>query len=129
MGDITSFKDYITNGLKDEIYDFTNNGICSSCGNCCSHLLPMNKQEVDRIKKYIKSNHIGEIKHLTPLAASPIDYTCPFRDDKNKICTIYEVRPKICRLFLCNNSKKAKENRDKFSNSMKIINVRKEFFK
>ena len=67
MGDITSFKDYITNGLKDEIYDFTNNGICSSCGNCCSHLLPMNKQEVDRIKKYIKSNHIGEIKHLIAL--------------------------------------------------------------
>lgn len=33
-----------------------------------------------------------------------IDMTCPFRDDANKICTIYPVRPDICRDFVCNHT-------------------------
>ena len=28
-----------------------------------------------------------------------MDYTCPFRDEKNKKCMIYDVRPIICKLF------------------------------
>lgn len=30
--------------------------------------------------------------------------TCPFRDEAKRICTIYEVRPEICREFMCNHT-------------------------
>jgi len=128
MAEVSSFKEYIENGLEDKIHDFTKENNCSNCGNCCTNALPMSNKEVDRIKKYIKSNKITEQKHLSPLAKAPIDWTCPFRDDKNNICTIYEVRPKVCRLFICNDSEKAKSNREKLANTTTIRQVRREFF-
>ena len=128
MGEITTFKKYIEDGLKDTIHDFTENGDCSNCGNCCNNMLPMSKKEIDRINKYIKKNNIKENRNLTPFAVPPIDMTCPFRDSINKICTIYEVRPKICRVFICNQPEKDKENRDKFAKNMNIVNNRQEFF-
>ena len=27
---------------------------------------------------------------------------CPFRDNENDVCTIYPVRPSICKSFMCN---------------------------
>jgi Fe-S-cluster containining protein len=125
---ITTFKGYIEDGIRDEITDFTVDSNCSSCGNCCNNALPMNKKEIDRVKKYVKSNNINEIKNVTPLAKAPLDMTCPFRDSTNNVCTIYEVRPKVCRSFICNKPEEAKRNREKFANTMRIIDLRKEFF-
>ena len=34
-----------------------------------------------------------------------VDMTCPFRDEENKKCLIYEIRPEICRQFMCNHTK------------------------
>lgn len=33
-----------------------------------------------------------------------VDMTCPFRDERNKKCLIYEIRPAICREFMCNHT-------------------------
>lgn len=128
MSMITTFKEYVSDGFKDEIIDFSNNGKCSSCGNCCNNHLPMNKKEINRIKKFIRENNIKAITMVTPLARAPIDMTCPFKNNASKICTIYSVRPKVCRLFLCSKPKEAKVNREKFANTMQMIDVRKEFF-
>lgn len=86
-------------------YDFTENGKCSGCGNCCSDLLPVSTHDLKRIEKYVKKYGILEQKHLYPLVTQTIDFTCPFRSDTEKRCLIYEVRPEVCRSFLCNKSK------------------------
>lgn len=83
------------------VKDFTVNGKCSNCGQCCSNCLPLSEVEIRRIKAYIKKHNLKEQRHNF---ASGIDMTCPFRDERNKKCTIYEIRPAICREFMCNHT-------------------------
>lgn len=122
--------EFVAQGMKDNIYNFTVDGKCSGCGNCCSNLLPMSQKEIDVIHKYIKKNDIKECKHLIPLARQMMDLTCPFLDtgkSKDK-CHIYPVRPMICRKFICDSEKRAKLTRDKIKETRRIIDVREEFF-
>lgn len=126
--EVVSFIQAVRKDMRDNLYDFTKDGMCSSCGNCCSNLLPMSKKEIDAIRKYIRQNNIQQCKHLPPVAKAPYDMTCPFRDNDNKICTIYAVRPAICRAFICNNEKRAKNNRELLRQTREIIMVREEFF-
>lgn len=118
----------VQRGMEDNIYNFTKNGKCSSCGNCCSNLLPMSQKEVDAIHRYIKKHCIKECKHLLPLATPALDMTCPFRDNDNKVCTIYDVRPEICKQFICDNEKRAKYNRKLLGQTRNIVDVRSEFY-
>ena len=91
------------NEFSDGTYDLTDNGKCTQCGQCCSNILPMTEDEISVIRRYIKKHHIKERKHILPLAEPTIDMTCPFLDDSKSCekCTIYEVRPRICRDFIC----------------------------
>lgn len=106
--------------------DFTVNGKCSNCGHCCSNMLPMSKQEVNRIKAYIKQHDIKEQRHNF---SALVDMTCPFRDEANRKCLVYEVRPAICRQFMCNHTHedimKAKFN---FHEINQVVFMRHEFF-
>lgn len=86
--------------LENMITNKTCNGKCSNCGECCSDILPIDQTEIKRIKKFIQKNGIKESKHLS-IIDTRLDLTCPFRDNKNKKCLIYEVRPDICRCFIC----------------------------
>lgn len=108
------------------ITDFTDNGKCSNCGQCCSNLLPMSNKEIKQIKHYIKKHHIKEQRHNV---ASGVDMTCPFRDEANKKCLIYEIRPAICREFMCNHTHedimKAKLDYHKIN---RVVMMRSEFF-
>ena len=58
-----------------------------------------------------------------------VDMTCPFRDERNKKCLIYEIRPAICREFMCNHSHddimKAKLDIHKIN---RVVFMRTEFF-
>lgn len=112
--------------MEFTITDFTVNGKCSSCGQCCSNLLPMSNREVKRIKAYIKQHGIKEQRHNV---ASGIDMTCPFRDEANRKCLVYEVRPAICRQFMCNHTKedimRAKLNLHEIN---QVVYMRHEFF-
>lgn len=76
---------------------------CGSCANCCKTMTPTyTKADVRRIaahvgmteqaywNKYLDKDEEGDIIHrVTP---------CHFLDNKNR-CTIYEIRPKDCRLY------------------------------
>lgn len=64
---------------------------CINCGKCCG-VIPITKQERQEIKEFIKKHNIRPVKYNDIL-------TCPFRDNKAKMCLIYPVRPVICRLF------------------------------
>lgn len=85
------------------ITDFTNNGECSKCGNCCSRTLPMTQKEINQIRIYIKKHNIKRQVHIVNvLKEASVDGVCPFLDDtKENKCTIYEVRPSICREYCC----------------------------
>ena len=79
---------------NDEVQDFTCNGECSKCGQCCSAFLPLTRTEFKRLRKLAKKQ--GIYVH----EGADVDCTCPFLDGNNR-CSIYEDRPMICRLFTC----------------------------
>ena len=88
------------------IIDFTNHGICSECGNCCTNMLPISNSEVSKIKTYVTKNHIKPHVINLPLATPLLDATCPFLKtwENTHRCMIYPVRPFVCRHFICNKS-------------------------
>ena len=128
MASVISFLEMVKRDMEDNIYNFTKDGKCSSCGGCCSNLLPMSDKEISIIKKYIEKHHIKECKHIIPTKELTFDMTCPFRDNDNKICTVYEVRPQICKSFLCDSEKRAKQNRKLIGQTRTPIDVRGTFY-
>lgn len=118
--------------MEHGVYDFTKDGKCSSCGACCGNYLPLSSGEIKEIKRYIKKHHIKEQKHMiVPTREALWDMTCPFLDtskEKDK-CTIYSVRPKICRCFICNQPpSKVRENKEMFWITRKPCDMRETFF-
>lgn len=115
--------------MKSGAYDFTQNGKCSNCGQCCSNILPLSKSEISQIHEYIAENNIKEQSNLYPMRGQILDMICPFRDNKNKCCTIYKIRPMICKCFKCDNTKnKIYADKKMFERTRFIVNMRKEFF-
>lgn len=115
--------------LEDGVYDFTKDGKCSNCGNCCSNLLPISSKEIDTIRRYIKKHNIIEQRNRYPLASLTLDLTCPFRSEAEKGCLIYPVRPEICRSFQCNYKKEdLLKNRDLLEHRYYTVSMREVFY-
>lgn len=109
--------------MKHGVYNFTKNGKCISCGNCCTALLPMTKTELKTIQRFAKRKHLQIEKH----SGADFDLTCPFRDNEKKICMVYEVRPQICRDFKCDKpQKKIDDTKEKYEydNRFHTVNLR-----
>jgi Fe-S-cluster containining protein len=123
----------VTKNLNDIIKDYKNvhnytiDGKCSGCGNCCSNWLPLTNNDVDRIKAYIRKNNIKEQIHCVPFSAQINDYTCPFLvfNGTNKKCSIYPVRPRICREFICDPNIRKRYSK---SGCMDKFDMRRTFF-
>jgi Fe-S-cluster containining protein len=111
------------------IQDFTINGKCSNCGNCCNDMIPLTKGDIHRIKIYIEKNNIKPIWHGQRfMATATLDAMCPFRDDDNKKCIIYSVRPAVCKAMYCNNYyEEFIKNRSRFKDA-KLLSCRMTFF-
>lgn len=111
-------------------YDNTKDGKCSQCGECCSNILPMSDKEVEDIRKYITKNNIKEYKRVFPLANHVVDMTCPFLDGNKKTekCKIYEVRPLICKAFVCNH-KKGEYPEEFLTGEYDVVNLRETFYR
>lgn len=110
-------------GIK--LHDFTCKGKCSCCGQCCSDLLSLSKEEINRIDDYLLSHKVEAIPKR-----GDIDLICPFRNDTLKVCMIYEARPDICRVFKCDRSPKDALAIREFTNfNKKTISMRDIFFK
>lgn len=108
------------------ITNYTCNGKCSCCGQCCGDLLHLSKREINLIDNYLKKHKV----EATPQNIMfDYDNTCPFRDNKNKICKIYEVRPDICRIFKCDKSpNEALKNRELTNEGKPLRSMRNLFF-
>ena len=112
--------------MNQEVKNFTENNKCSNCGSCCTDFLPLSNAEKARIGNYVKRHNIKEQRHNF---LSGIDTTCPFRDDLNKKCLIYEVRPSICRTFICNADKEyLMKNKAEHLKKNSTVCMRAEFF-
>lgn len=118
--------------LTDEeqgVADFTKNGKCSGCGNCCANFLPISDVEIERIRQYIKKHGVTEQIRRYPTAEPMIDMMCPFRNEAEKKCTIYEIRPAICRDFLCDKpDKELKANKALYHGKYSVTDMRHVFF-
>lgn len=99
MPELTTLEEAYRN-MKNGFYNFTDNGKCTQCGNCCTALLPMTAEELKTLKRYVHKKHIRIVKHEN-LEGNTLDLTCPFRNDEKRKCMVYEVRPQICRDFKC----------------------------
>lgn len=118
----------IIRDMEHGVYDFTVNGECSQCGGCCSDLLPVSSKEIKEIRRYVKKHHIKECIHRLPVTETTFDLTCPFRDDEKKICTIYAVRPAICRDFQCDKPRnKIELNKQMYHGRYAAVSMRETF--
>jgi hypothetical protein len=123
----------ITNEMMDLLgcqgNDYTCNGKCSECGACCTDCLELSDEEIDIIKDYISQHDIKPCNHIPVLAApgTSIDFLCPFVNihKESKRCSIYEVRPMICRAYICSSKsindilkRLSKEEKEKIKESL-----------
>lgn len=97
--------------MESNIHDKTIDGKCSKCGGCCAGFIPLTKDEVSRIKRYVKKNKI-EMRERKSLFG--YDGRCIFLNPKTRECMIYPVRPYVCSDFICNREN-WKEKREFYS--------------
>jgi len=89
-----------------EIKDMTCNGKCSRCGECCGLFIPFTDKELNIIKQYVKEHNIQPTQRVVENGF--IAKCCFYENGK---CNIYEVRPYVCRDFICSR-KNWKQKRD-----------------
>ena len=77
--------------IKTNILNIPKHKYCTNCGQCCG-IIPVTMIELNTIRNYIAERGIHPVKRADKTI-------CPFRDEVNKKCLIYEARPIICRLF------------------------------
>ena len=72
---------------------------CKQCGLCCKLLLmPIKSNDYDNIKLgEMKEDHFKTVKHA---GLTYMTYTskCKYLDDN--ICTIHDIKPKLCKAWL-----------------------------
>lgn len=66
---------------------------CQNCGECCGPV-PASKKEIEHIRQYLKEN-----PHALSKMGKGENLTCVFRNEEEKKCLIYPVRPLVCRLM------------------------------
>lgn len=120
--------------VLDDGEEYSNNcidGRCSNCGECCADLLPLTQKELQRLKDYAKKHRLREHRQAPFFDLSATDLTCPFRNQAERRCDVYEVRPLICRSFICTKLlQQAQKDRDLIhaSSGMRVYSIRYEVF-
>jgi Fe-S-cluster containining protein len=112
--------------MKHGVYNFTQNGKCINCGNCCTALLPITKEELKTIQRFVKRKHLQIEKHTV----ADVDLTCPFRNEEKRICMIYNIGPQICRDFKCDKPQKKTDDTKEhyeYDNRFSVLNLREIF--
>lgn len=80
--------------------------LCKRCGDCCRKIctvISFSKEEFRKIAKYLKTDYktLKKKTHAIPCGDGSVRISgkpCIFLKGKN-VCTIYEVRPLVCRAY------------------------------
>ena len=104
---LEKYSDHSNDG---NLYNMTINNHCSNCGNCCGLFIPFTKKELFVIQDYVEDHKIEPVDRITDHG---FEAHCCFYDPINKKCNIYEVRPYVCKDFICNR-KNWKEKRNDY---------------
>lgn len=118
----------IIEDMENGFYNFTDNGRCIGCGQCCSSLLPISEKDLRRLHRYVDKKHIKPVPR--PFAQNAIfDLTCPFLDTtkSDKKCMVYPYRPEICMKFKCDKPSNEKD-KTKFHSLYKVVDLWQEFY-
>ena len=113
-----TYKDIIKMTIEEGYIgtDFTCNGICSKCGECCGDILPLDQEDVDKISEYVLENKIHSIA-ATLIMQNKLQ--CPYyTGNKEKGCAIYPARPKVCKLYKCDKKGFTLEEINKMKNAV-----------
>lgn len=97
-----TFSECIEKYIKEDYIgtDNTCNGKCSKCGECCGIVLPLDQEDANNIQNYVVEHRIFPQKQIRVMTNK---WQCPYyTGNKEKGCSIYEARPKICRFYKCN---------------------------
>lgn len=116
--------------MESGVFDFTKDGKCIGCGQCCSALLPISEKELKRLHRYAEKKHIKPVYSIER-ASARLDLTCPFLDTTkvNNKCMVYPYRPEICRKFKCDLPKKQiDKNKEEFHGKYKVVYLWDEFY-
>lgn len=96
-----NFKEIINKTINEGYVGVNNtcNGKCSKCGECCGVILPIDQEDANIIQDYVLNHNISPTRQLLVMANK---WQCPYyTGNKEKGCSIYEARPKICRYYKC----------------------------
>ena len=100
--------------IKEDGYSFCfDSSACASCGGACcigeSGYIWVNYKEIEAIANYLNmsieefaQNYLIRAKNrysLKEFKVKELGYACIFFDTQNRVCKIYDVRPKQCRTF------------------------------
>lgn len=118
---------YIRDAHLEQVKDFTKDGQCSCCGECCKDIIVSDFNEIMKIRKFVKQRNIRPQVH--PVGPNSVDMTCPFLNWDTHMCNIYPVRPKICKEFLCSKSREEiNTSRERIAQIGTVLSLRKEIF-
>lgn len=73
------------------------NGDCRGCVGCCTRLLPMTPRDTERLQFYVEEHGIVPNQEQS----GSVNLMCPFIDEEQSICRVYEARPEICCHYRC----------------------------
>lgn len=104
----TSMVDFIKSEKTATVIDMKNPR-CNNCNDCCSMGTPLSTDEYNQIRKFFRTKQGNIIyaeavhrikKHTTK---DTIYWLCPLSTSTRK-CSIYSLRPAICKDFHCSPS-------------------------
>jgi len=104
---------------------------CINCGECCGPV-PVTEQELKRIQKELKNMSKEKVLRLKNQKRPTL--MCMFRDMAENKCSIYSVRPILCRMFgtysgmVCPNNPRSavighKEGMERLLNNGKLVGI------
>lgn len=112
-------------------------GVCQRSGLCCSNLLQLSKEEIERIRERIRHQDIEpEEKHIVETRPGVFVESCPFLDSNDgafeqTTCRIHDIRPAVCRAFICDDKimiERYLKGEDHNPEAIGLVDLRKTFF-
>lgn len=104
-----TWEEFLNSIEEKKIVDYKNPS-CNNCVDCCGGLSVISQEEYKKLLKLLKTPQWksqfqgakSRLKKRNEVSKDTLDLRCPFQH--NGRCTIYSIRPQVCREFHCSPS-------------------------